>query len=100
MIFSTKSLIWTAGAAVIGFIIYQLFKLVGLSIIGIIFLAIFALIGFAIGTFKMPYIESLKISRQTAGENLDDVIKRAITFKLKKNRIYVYAKEEKKHDIK
>ena len=29
-----------------------------------------------------------------------DVIKRAIKFKMKKNKIYVYAKEEKDNDIK
>ena len=50
------------------------------------------IIGFVVGTCKMPQIDSIKISRETAGENLDDVIKRAIKFKLKKNRIYVYSK--------
>ena len=48
----------------------------------------------------MPQIDSIKISRETAGENLDDIIKRAIKFKLKKNRIYVYAKEEKDNGVK
>lgn len=100
MIFSTKSLIWTAGASVIGFIIYSILKTIGLGTVGIIVLAIFAAIGFVIGTCKMPRIESLKISRQTEGENLDEIIKRAIKFKMKKNKIYVYAKEEKDNDIK
>ena len=57
-------------------------------------------VDFAIGTCKMPAIETIKMTRQTEGEYLDDVIKRAIKFKLKKNRIYVYAKEEKEDDIK
>lgn len=95
MIFSTKSLIWTAGTAVVGLIFYGLFKSVGLGKIGIGVLIVFALIGFVIGTCKMPRIDSLKISRQTEGENLDEIIKRAIKFKMKKNKIYVYAKEEK-----
>lgn len=100
MIFSTKSLIWTAGAAFVGLIFYGLFKSVGLLKIGIGVLILFALIGFVIGTCKMPRIDSLKISRQTEGENLDEIIKRAIKFKMKKNKIYVYAKEEKDNDIK
>lgn len=100
MIFSTKSLIWTAGAAFVGLIFYGLFKSVGLAKIGIGVLILLALIGFVIGTCKMPRIDSLKISRQTEGENLDEIIKRAIKFKMKKNKIYVYAKEEKDNDIK
>ena len=100
MIFYTKSLIWTAGTAFVGLIFYGLFKSVGLAKIGIGVLILFALIGFVIGTCKMPRIDSLKISRQTEGENLDEIIKRAIKFKMKKNKIYVYAKEEKDNDIK
>ncbi len=100
MIFSGKSLIWTVGGAVIGFVFYSLLKMIGLSVLGIIFLALFALVGFIIGTCKMPMIDSIKICRQTAGENLDDVIRRGIKFKLKKNRIYVYAKEEINNDNK
>lgn len=100
MIFSAKSLVLTVGMAVVGYIIYLILKVIGLGTLGIILLALFALIGFVIGTCKMPRIESLKISRQTEGENLDEIIKRAIKFKMKKNKIYVYAKEEKDNDIK
>lgn len=99
MIFSTKSLIWTAAAAMVGFIIYGIFSMVGLTMPGIVALVICAVIGFVIGTCKMPAIDSFKLTRQTAGENIDDIIKRAIKFKLKKNRIYVYAKEEKEDGI-
>ena len=56
---------------------------------------IFALIGFLAGTFKIPRVDSIPFTRNTAGENIDEIIKRAIKFKLKKNKIYVYAKEEK-----
>lgn len=100
MIFSTKALILTVAMALLGLIVYGIFKMIGLKVIGIIFLVIFALIGFVVGTCKMPQIDSIKISRETAGENLDDIIKRAIKFKLKKNRIYVYAKEEKDNGTK
>ena len=47
----------------------------------------------------MPQIDSIKLCRQTAGENIDDIIIRGIKFKLKKNKIYIYAKEEKDDDI-
>ncbi|MGN1270947.1 MAG: hypothetical protein ACI4UX_03075 [Clostridia bacterium] len=100
MIFSTKALILTVAMALLGLIVYGIFKMIGLKVIGIIFLVIFALIGFVVGTCKMPQMDSIKISRETAGENLDDIIKRAIKFKLKKNRIYVYAKEEKDNGTK
>lgn len=98
MIFSTKSLIWTSGTSVIGLILYSLIKSIGFTKIGIAVLIVCALIGFIIGTCKMPRIDSLKISRQTEGENLDEIIKRAIKFKMKKNKIYVYAKEEIDND--
>ena len=99
MIFSTKSLITTLVTAAVGFIFYLIFSMVGLKTVGLILVGIFALVGFIIGTCKMPKIETLQVARQTAGENLDDIIKRAIKFKLKKNRIYVYAKEEKDNVI-
>lgn len=99
MIFSMKSLIWTAGTSLIGFFIYLILKSIGLGKIGLIFLAILAVIGFVIGTCKMPPIDSIKLCRQTGGENIDDIIIRGIKFKLKKNKIYVYAKEENDNDI-
>ncbi|MCL2341507.1 MAG: hypothetical protein FWC53_00060 [Firmicutes bacterium] len=56
----------------------------------------FVLIGFVIGTFKIPEIPGLKFTEKTGGENIDNIIKRAITFKMKKRRIYIYTKEEHK----
>lgn len=99
MIFSTKALIYTAIGAGVGLIFYLLFKSIGLNLVGIIILAVLALIGFVIGTFKMPNIDSFKITRKTGGENIDDIIKRAIKFKQKKSKIYLYAREETKDDI-
>jgi len=43
----------------------------------------------------MPSLGNFEFSKKTSGENLDDIIKRAIKFKLKKKRIYLYTKEEK-----
>ena len=96
-IFSKKSLMWTAGAATVGFVIYFILSMFKLDVIGIITAAVLALIGFIIGTFKVPNIAGLNWARVNAGENLDDVILRAIRFKQKKNRIYIY-KEDKTDD--
>ncbi len=94
-IFSTKALIYTVIAAIIGLVFYWIFKQIGMTTIGLVILLIFALIGFAIGTFKVPELGNMQFTKKVGGENIDDVIKRAIKFKMKKNRIYVYAKEEK-----
>ena len=68
--------------------------------VGIVIIVVLALIGFAVGTFKMPKTDGFKITRKTGGENIDDVIKRAILFKKKGNMIYLYAREETKDDTK
>ena len=78
----------------------MLFKMIQLKVVGTIILVVLALAGFAIGTFKMPNSDGLKITRKTGGENIDDVIKRAILFKKKGNMIYMYAREETKDDTK
>ena len=96
-IFSKKALIYTFVGAFVGFLLYQLMKLINLNVIGIILLVIFALLGFGIGTFKMPNTTAFEITKKTGGENIDDVIIRAIKFKMKnKNKIYVYTEEERK----
>ena len=97
-IFSTKALIYTAIGATIGFVFFYILKFIKLGLIGIILMGIFALLGFCIGTFKMPNNSSIGLAKKTGGENIDDVINRAIKFKINKNKIYVYTKEEKKDD--
>ena len=64
--------------------------------IGAGFVGFFGLIGFVIGTFKMPESANFEITKKTGGENIDEVILKAIKFKNKKNRIYLYTKEENK----
>ena len=59
---------------------------------------LFAVIGFVIGTFKMPNLSRFEITRKTAGENIDDVIKRGIKFKMKKDKYYVYDTKEENKD--
>lgn len=97
-IFSIKALMWTGGAGLIGLLFYFIFNLIGLQMIGIIIAVIFAAIGFCIGTFKVPDTKRFKITEATGGESIDDVIRRWFNFKRKKNRIYVYLKEETKDE--
>lgn len=94
-VFSTKALIYTVALGVVGLLFYAIFSMIGLGTVGLIFVAIFALAGFCIGTFKVPEVDSIPFTKKVGGENIDDVIKRAVKFKLKKNRIFVYTKEEK-----
>lgn len=61
---------------------------------GIITIGIFGLIGFSIATFKIPDTNSFEFTKKTGGENIDEVIKRAIKFKMKKNKIYIYQREQ------
>ena len=93
-IFSTKALIWTSGGVGIGILFYLIFSMLNLSTVGIIFIIAFGLSGFVIGTFKMPESNAFEITRKTGGENIDDVIRRGIKFKMQKNRIYIYEKDK------
>ena len=42
----------------------------------------------------MPNLEKFYFTRTTGGENIDDIIRRAIKFKTKGKKIYVYREEE------
>lgn len=97
MIFSTKSLIASSIGAAVGLGIYYFLKtMFGLGTIGLIIVLVFALIGFIITTLKMPESNNFAITRKTGGDKLDDVILRALKFKQRGKRIYVYTKEEDK----
>ena len=86
-IFTGKSMIYTVVAGGIGLLFYFIFSMMNLKMVGIAITVIFALIGFVIGTVKVPNIEKFEFSRKTGGENIDDVIKRAIKFKTKGKKI-------------
>lgn len=96
-IFTSKSLIYTVVAAGIGVLFYFIFSMLNLTMVGIIIVTVFALIGFAIGSLKMPELGKFEFTKKTGGENIDDIILRAIKFKTKGKKIYVY-KEEKNND--
>lgn len=89
-VFSTKALLWTFGGMLIGFIFSFIFSLFGLKLVGYIIMAVLGLIGFVIGTFKIPDSSAFELTRKTGGENIDDVIRRAIKFKMAKRKIYLY----------
>lgn len=93
-VFSTKALIYTMGGSGIGFVFYLIFSIVKLNIVGIILMLLLALIGFAIGTLKVPETNAFEITKKTGGENIDDVIRRAIKFKMNRNRIYIYDRDD------
>lgn len=92
-IFSSKALIYTTVGAGVGLVFYFILNLLGLGTIGMIATVVCGLIGFIIATFKVPEIGTFKFTKKVSGENIDDVIKRAIKFKQNK-KIYVYSKEK------
>jgi len=96
-IFSIKALMYTGIGALVGLPFYFIMDVVGLKVVGIVIIAILALLGFLIGTFKFPEFNGLKFTKVIGGEAIDDVIKRAVKFKKKGNKIYVYTKEERKN---
>ena len=107
-VFSKKALIYTSIGIGVGLVFYFIFNLIGLGFIGIIITALLGVTGFVIGTFKIPESNSFELGRKAGGEEIDEVIKRAIQFKGKKNPIYINAelinkriengREEKKND--
>lgn len=99
-IFSSKALIYTAVGGVFGFIINIIVSIfINSWIASMILTAIPAALGYVIATFKVPDLTKFEITKKTGGENIDDVIKRAIQFKLKsKNKIYVYTEGETKDE--
>ena len=97
-IFTGKSIIYTIiGGGTLGLLFYFIFSAMHLTMVGIIMIAFFALLGFVIGTLKVPNLEKFDFARKTGGENIDDIIKRAIKFRMKGKKIYIY-KEENKND--
>lgn len=93
-IFTGKSMIYTVVGGGIGLVFYYLLSLFGANVVGIGITIVLALVGFILGTMKMPSIEKFEFSKKTGGENLDEIIKRAIKFKRNGKKIYIYKEEE------
>ena len=95
MIFTTKSLIYTAVTGAFGLIFYYLFaKLLGMTWLGIGTALFFAGIGFIIGTFKIPDTNGMELTRKLGGEEIDKAFIRWLRFRKKGNVIYTYLKDE------
>ena len=92
-VFSTKALIYTAIGMAIGTIFYMIFSMFNMKTLGFFFIAGFGGIGFIIATFKIPDSTTFQFTRKTGGENIDEIIKRYVKFKMQKKRIYVFDKE-------
>lgn len=92
-IFTAKSLIFAVAGGIAGLIFYLIFAILGMQIVGLISVLICAAIGYAIGSFKIPEGSSFAISKKVGGENIDDVIKRAIKFKQSGKKIYMYKED-------
>lgn len=75
---------------------YYIFSLINWTYVGIGVAVAFAGIGFIVATFKVPESTAFEVTRKAGGEPIDELIIRAIKFKQKKNRIYLYTKEGKK----
>lgn len=89
-VFSTKALIYTVIGASIGLIFFFITKLIGVEFIGVILMILLGALGFIIATVKVPNTTAFEITKKTGGQNIDDVLKRLIRFKMKKNKIYCY----------
>lgn len=94
-VFSTKALLYTFGGIGIGFVFYLILSAFGLEFVAFLIMVILGGIGFLIATFKVPESSAFKITKNTGGENIDDVIRRAIKFKMQKNKVYVYKESTK-----
>ena len=64
-IFSTKAFMFTGIGALIGVVLYYILSLFSLKTLGVVFIVLFSFIGFALGTFKVPEINTSKFSAKT-----------------------------------
>lgn len=99
-IFSTKALIYTLIGAVVGLPFYLIFKSLDMILIGLLMVVFFGLIGFIVATFKVPNSNAFQFTKSAGGENIDEVIKRYIKFRMAKNKVYVYKDAEMTEDEK
>ena len=91
MIFSKKSFLWTIACAAVALVtIYPLCAIFGAGLIGMISVLFFGLIGFLIGAVKMPESQNFEILRKTGGEDIDEILKRLIKFKMGGKKVYLY----------
>ena len=89
------SIVTSVAGAIIGLLLYALLKsLIPSTWFKIGIVLAFAAIGYGIATLRVPDSKNFNITRKTGGEKLDEVLLRALKFKMKGKRIYLYTKEE------
>ena len=98
IIFSTKALIYTIVGIVIGYFINYVLKLLGIGTIGIIIMAILGVVGFTLASLKIPYISAIPITKDVAGEYIDEILIRYYKFMKQSKRIYVAQKSKEKEE--
>ena len=97
LIFTPKSLVFTAAGAFLGLIFYLILTAVGLKTVGLIIMVLFALIGFAIVTIKVPTNGVTKLEKNVGGMTLFEIITAYMIFK-KNRKIYSVAVPRKEPD--
>lgn len=97
-IFSYKAFLFTLIGMALGFGFVKIFgKMLHLNFfwkLGII--GGLGVIFYSATTFKIPEIDRLEFTKKVGGDSVDDIIKRFIKFKMRKNRIYVIQKGDDK----
>lgn len=93
-IFSVKSFLFTLGFGLVGILLYFLFAALKLNIVGYVVIGVFAIIGFIIGSLKIPDTPIVGNLRKAGGEQISDIIFRALTFR-KRKKIYLYREDDK-----
>lgn len=89
LIFTTKSLIYTAIGALLGTPIYVILSILGQKTIGMILIALMAVLGYLVATVKFPSTTG-KVGRYLARDTVDEIIIKYIKFR-KSRKVYSYA---------
>ena len=98
-IFTAKAFIATAVGAIIGLCtFYLIFSVLGYPVIGWIFVIIFGIIGYVTFSFKIPDSNNFEMTKKAGGEYIYEIVQRYFKFKMKKNKLYLYFKEDKQDD--
>lgn len=97
LIFTPRSLIFTAVGAFIGLIFYLIFTAIGLKTVGLVIMCLFALIGFAMVTIKIPQNGTTRLQKNVGGLTLFEIISSYIIFR-KNRKVYSYAAPRKEPD--
>ena len=89
-IFSIKSLLFTAGFAMVGLFIGYILKAIGFGgAVMLVITGIFGIIGFCVGALSIPDSPIVGNLRKAGGEPISDILIRTVMFKGKK-KIYLY----------